>query len=178
MRPPDRPQSAGDLRRPCFRRSSWLRPVAPALCSPNHGGRRSTPCDEKVRAHAPGVVGCGFVAAVVARAREGAPAGLRWIAVDGGKELARGRRTGSGLRIAGSPMQGWAEALLAAACAALEGSRVRRRWPLPEMTEPERGSGLARGRVRRRRGSLAVAGIFGSPPSLRELASARTANGE
>ena len=109
---------------------------------------------------------------------EGAPAGLRWIAVDGGKELARGRRTGSGLRIAGSPMQGWAEALLAAACAALEGSRVRRRWPLPEMTEPERGSGLARGRVRKRRGSLAVAGIFGSPPSLRELASARTANGE
>src|SRR5208337_1873942 len=98
--------------------------------------------DEKAPAHAPGSIGCGFVAAVVARAREGARAGLRWIAVDGGEELARGRRTGSGLRIAGSPMQGCAEALLAAASAALEGSRVRRRLPLPETTEPERGGGL------------------------------------
>ena len=40
-----------------------------AACSLDHGGRRSPPRDEKVRAHAPGVVGRGFAAAVVAGAR-------------------------------------------------------------------------------------------------------------
>ena len=53
----------------------------------------------------------------------------------------------------------------------LKGSRVRRRWPLPETTEPEPARGRARGVVRKRRRRLAVAGIFRVPAALRELVS-------
>ena len=143
IRPPGRPQNAGDLRRPCFGRSSWLRPVASAPCSPDHGGRPSPPRDEKCEltrrvspvAGSPGG-GCSC--------REAAARGGIGLPLTASKCSPRGRRTGSGLRIAGSPMPSRAEALLAAACDPLEGSRVRRRWPLPEATEPERTCGLAR----------------------------------
>ena len=66
---------------------------------------------------------------------EGARAGLRWIAVDGGERALRERRA----RRSGSQdrrHEGRAGALARCrACDALKGSRVRRRWPLPETTE-------------------------------------------
>ena len=92
---------------------------------------------------------------------EGAHAGLRWIAVDGG-ELAL--REKGAFRAQDRRHEGRAGALLAVACHALKGSRVRRRWPLPETTEPDRASGLARGAVRKRRRRLAVAGSSGRRP--------------
>src|ERR1700741_4687083 len=68
---------------------------------------------------------------------EGARAGLRWIAGDGG-ELALREKGALGAQ--NRRHEGRAGALLAVACHALKGSRVRRRWPSPETTEQERAS--------------------------------------
>jgi len=143
--------------------------LAPARCVcpmfPDHGERPSPPRDGKAPPHAPGVVGRGFAAAVVARARGGRP---RRAALDCRRRRKRASPTGDGLGqrsgLQDRRHEGRAGALVALACDALKGSRVQRRWPLPETTEQERASWLARGAVRKRRRRLAVAGIFGSPP--------------
>jgi len=128
---------------PCVGRSSRLRPVASAPCSPDHGERPSPPREGKASPHAPGVVGRGFAAAVVAPARAGRS---RRAALDCRRQRKKASPAGDGLGqrsgLQNRRHEIRAGVLLVVACHALKGSRVRRRWPSPETREPDAPAGL------------------------------------
>jgi hypothetical protein len=177
IRPPGRPRSAGDLRRHASggRLGSgplYLPHVRPTMAS---GRARLVTGRRRLMRRAPSVAGSRRQRLLVPG--EGPAPG--WLDCRPQRKRASPAGDGLGQRsgLQDRRHEGRAGALVAVASDALKGSKVRRRWPLPETTEPERASGLARGAVRKRRRRLAVAGIFGSPP-LFGSSRARTADVE